>query len=416
MSINKNQLVKNNAETSIKEVVEGMQCTISGYVVPSELIHVIEQQNCITGTTYELLVLNRRNESAEEDSLSTSNRFIDTKVEEIRSYISKIYKMSEVIAFTEMLLSFATVAREYPAYNKPAMAEVKAIVLHNARHALLEKMIQNRMVQEASKILHPEQKTSFVANDIELTDAKPMMLLRGVNMSGKSTLLQTLVYIVILAQCGAFVPCSDASLFPFSSIYASLGNEESLDGHASAFAGEMREMNQIVTQANEGSLVVIDEPCVSTSVRDGIGIAFACLEKLIVRKAFVICATHYSELEVLGSIYGSVIVKEMKSKEKDNGSAFEYLYKLGDGSSLPSGYGIKIASDFLPPELIDHAWAVHHVLSQAKKIPKSKTVTGLQAMSAILQRLLVLRMSSMDDDGLTRMIKAIRDRCSFRKA
>lgn len=413
-SVNKSQLKRKEGTFTIQEAVDNVSCTESGYVIPGELIHVMEQQNSVTGTTYSLLLLNRQNESAESDTILTANKFLEAKIEQIKPLISSVYKMSETIAFIDVLLSFATVSRTYEGYSKPTISETRGLIIKQGRHPLMEKMMSSKFAQSMNKIMQPEQQTTFVPNDIELTAAKPMMILRGVNMSGKSTLLQTVIHIAILAQCGCFVPCASASLFPFTNIFMRTGTEDSLAGNASAFAVEMREMNQIMCHANATTLVAIDEPCISTSVRDGIGIAFSCLENLIAKHSFVICATHYSELEILGSLYSSVIVREMHSKEKADSNGFEFSYQLSDDCEPPPGYGLKIASEFLPPELISHANSVHRVLSQVKKVPKSRRMSGLQATSAIVQRLLTLKLSSLDDDALCHSLELIRQRCSVK--
>ena len=414
LSINKSQLKKKGSSMNIQDAVENISCTDSGYIVPSELLHLVEHQNCISATTYRLLLLNKQNESAEIDTILTANKFLEAKIEEIKSSISSIYKMSETIAFIDALLSFATISRSYDGYNKPIVSSTRAIVLKQARHPLMEKMITSQYAQKLSKIMQPEQSTTFVPNDLTLTDAKPMMILRGVNMSGKTTLLQTVIHICILAQCGCYVPCQSASVFPFTHMFMRAGSEESLAGNASAFAVEMREMNQITTHSNATTLVAIDEPCVSTSVPDGIGISFSCLESLIAKRSFVVCATHYSELEILGSLYSSVVVREMGSKEKLDSSGFEFSYQIGEECNPPPGYGIKIASEFLPPELIDAATSIHKVLSQVKKVPKSKRLAGLQATSAIVQRLLTLKTSSLNDQALCNSLELIRQRCTVK--
>ena len=152
---------------------------------------------------------------------------------------------------------------------------------------------------------------TFVPNDLDLTTAKPMIILKGVNMSGKTTFLQMAVQTLIMAQCGSFVPCEKCVMSPFTSVFTRSGTNDSIEGNASAFLVEMKEMNHIISLADSTSFIAIDEPCVSTSVRDGIGLSFACLEKLISAHSFVICSTHFCELESLLDIYPCVSLKEI---------------------------------------------------------------------------------------------------------
>jgi DNA mismatch repair ATPase MutS len=172
----------------------------------------------------------------------------------------------------------------------------------------------------------------------------------------------------------------------------------------------MQEMQQIVSHADAMSLVVIDEPCISTSVRDGIGLSFACLERLLSKRSFVLCATHFDELEILGSLYSSVHVKEMRTRERA-GEKPEFLYELGDGSSSSSGYGIKIAEELLPMEMIRDARNIFRVLTENRNGNRNRIYEGMKAQAALIQRLLALKASTLDEDGLRSALESIRAHC-----
>jgi DNA mismatch repair ATPase MutS len=223
-------------------------------------------------------------------------------------------------------------------------------------------------------------------------------------------MLQTVVQLVILAQCGGYVPCRSAVMFPFQSIFTRGGAADSLE--ANAFFIEMKEMNEICTHANERSLVALDEPCVSTSARDGVSLCLACMEKLIAARSFVICATHFAELDKLEQMYSSVTVKEMKAREQVGKDRFEYLYQLGDGSVCAPGYGIKVAAEFLPPHMIRNARRARQEIDQTRAPPSNQRVIGQKAQAALLQKILALKASSLDANGLARQIRALRNRCS----
>jgi DNA mismatch repair protein MSH4 len=411
--INKGQLKKRELDkvTTIAEALQNVAITASGFIIPSEFIHVVESPSYITASTYELLLLNKKNESAENDTLSISDKFIDSKVEDVRPFVRVIYKVSEIIGVVDSLLSLATVARSYSGYVKPTFSENRTLTIRGARHPILEQLIASDFVQKSVTVTWPSRVGSFVANDFEMSESKHVMIVRGVNMSGKSTVLQTLVQIAILSQCGSFVPCESAALFPFTSVLIRSGTNESLEGNASAFFTEMKEMSEIIAHATEMSLIAIDEPCVSTSVRDGIGLSFACLETLIVRKSFVLCATHFTELEALASLYSSVAIKEMRTRERSGENRFEFLYQIGDGSNAQTGYGIKIAADFLPSQLIADARAIHGMLSAGKSASRSNKATGDHAKAAVLQRLLTLQSSTLDDESLIACLKSLKSHC-----
>lgn len=344
-------------------------------------------------------------------------------------------------------MSLAIVAREFKGYTLPEITTNQIYALRKARHPLMEKLISSEFAKKMSLLLpssmpntnskssldlpvqyneriEQEQGVKFVPNDLDLTTARPMIILKGVNMSGKTTYLQMAVQIAIMAQCGSFVPCEKCVISPFTSIFTRSGTNDSIEGNASAFLIEMKEMNHIISLADSTTFIAIDEPCISTSVRDGIGISFACLEKLISAHSFVLCSTHFSELETLTNIYPCVNLKEMRSRElktrKDSAlkndfkTKYEYLYTISDGmpqNSNSSGYGISIAEEYYPSELIEEAQACYEQLKQEEGGKKNIKNTGKMASFAILQQLLSLKASSLNDDELRSTIHNIQKRC-----
>lgn len=439
---------KNAVLSSVVDIVDKMNVSPSGYLIPPEMIHVVENANYVIGTTYDLLLLNKKNLSAQEDSIALTQKFVEGKIEEIRPFIGDIYKVSEVISFIDYLLSLATVARESKDYSMPKITNNQLFALRKARHPIMEKLISSDFAQKVSNLLSTnapmkEADTkdklipTFVPNDLDLTTARPMMLLKGVNMSGKTTYLQMAIQISIMAQCGSFVPCEKCVLCPFTSIFTRSGTNDSIEGNASAFLVEMKEMNHIISLADSTSFIAIDEPCISTSVRDGIGLSFACLEKLISSHSFVLCSTHFNELETLLDIYSCVSLKEMRAREievpktlaqkqilatRNNGNLrndnfakkFVYLYTVGDAlgqKNTSSGYGITIAEDFYPPELICEARDCYEKLKQQEVGEKSTKNTGKMASFSILQQLLALKVSSLNDEELRSSILSLQRRC-----
>ncbi|OHT11453.1 MutS domain III family protein [Tritrichomonas foetus] len=412
LQVNKKYLEKPNetihVSSSVRDAVEKMGRSPSGYLIPNEFIHVSENSNYITATTFDLLILNRKNVSAQEDSIALAQKFIDGKIDEIRPFIRDIYKISEVVGFIDSLLSLASVARELTGYTKPKISKTQIYVLRNARHPIMERLIASNMASTISTLIS-DTNQPFIPNNLDITLAKPVSILKGVNMSGKTTYLQMAVQIAILAQCGSFVPCEHCVISPFSSIYTRSGTSDSIEGNASAFFVEMREMNHITCHANSLSLVAIDEPCISTSVRDGIGLAFACLEKLLESHAFVLCATHFTELEILADIYPLVALKEMCVREKQEGG-YEYLYHIRDGSFSTSGYGIELAKQYYPQEMIEYTKEYYNFMKNNEKT-KKQVKSGKAATSAILQQLLSLQASTLDDEALSNCILTIRNKC-----
>lgn len=405
---------ENNIMTSLTDPNHQFTRMQSSYLIPGELVHVVEQTSNITATTLELLLLNKKNETAQNDSISISHQFIVTKIEEIRPFISSIYTISETIGLLDMLISFASVSNEFDGYSKPELINYRCYSYQKGRHPIMERVFKSNIVDSTNSLIHQSnQKKEFVPNSCDFTQAKPMIILCGINMSGKSTYIQTVAILALMAQSGSFVPTDHLSLYPFQSLFARSGTFDSLEGNASAFYVEMKEMAHITSRSDENSLIIIDEPCISTSVRDGIGLAFSCLEQFLVSHSFTICATHYKELDLLNALYPSVQINQMAVTT--NGKKFNFQYTAVPGSVESQLYGNIIARDYLPPELIEIAEKCFNKIQQNKKPVSSRTQTGCQATAIITQKLLSLQESQLEDEELRTCLLSLQRKCSFGK-
>ena len=252
----KQKQVSSSALTSISGAIDASSSLVSkvyhtqsGLNIPSEFIYVVETPQYIQATTHELLLLNMKNESAQNDTIALAQKYIETRVDDVRSFISSIYAVSEIIGFVDCLLSFAKVAQEYEHYTRPRVAS-NILSLIEARHPILEQILISDIGQSVGEIL-TGVKQKFIPNDISLSYAKKMTILSGVNMSGKSTLLQTVALNVILAHTGCFVPCSMCDVPLLTSLFSRTGGTDNIEGNASAFAVEMRELAHISSQADQ---------------------------------------------------------------------------------------------------------------------------------------------------------------------
>ncbi|KAH0794706.1 DNA mismatch repair protein MSH4 isoform X2 [Histomonas meleagridis] len=415
LSINKSQLEKKNDNTIVQSVSDTINQMVyhSGYLIPQEMIHIFEVGNSITGSTYELMLLNKQNESAQNDCIQISQKFIESKIDDIRTYISDIYKISEVIGFVDSLLSLSIVATENNNYTRPKIISEPIYVLKNARHPIFEQLYNTSSAKSISSILFRNE-SKFIPNDLELTSMKNMIILRGVNMSGKSTYLQMLIQIIIMAQIGSYIPCDSAVISPFELIFTRCGTLDSIEGNASAFLLEMKEMSNILSHATDKTLIAIDEPCTSTSMRDGIGISFAYLEYLLSLRSFVICATHFEELGLLSNLYPQVALKEMRIRKRSNEeNNFEFLYNIGDGSNAKSGYGVELAANYLPQNMITYAKTCFREMAAETVHQTQKQKSPNQSAKKLIQKLIALQNSSLDNESLREALMKIRKQCRY---
>lgn len=302
-----------------------------------------------------------------KQTLTGSERFITEEIKEIESKIlggeerikeiereilreiSKkiidraidIQNLSEKIALIDVLLSFAEVSREY-GYVKPEITEEKEIYIEKGRHPVVERFVQE-----------------FIPNDTDLNPDVYFWIITGPNMSGKSTYLRQVALIVLLAQCGCFVPAERARIGIVDRIFTRIGASDDLARGVSTFYAEMLETANILNNATEKSLILLDEIGRGTSTYDGLALAWSISEEIADKlKARTLFATHYHELTSLaenkkGMENYTVLVREWKDE-------VIFLRKVEKGIQDKS-YGIYVAKIAGIPE---------NVIKRAREILK----------------------------------------------
>lgn len=181
----------------------------------------------------------------------------------------------------------------------------------------------------------------FVANHLVMNADRKMLIITGPNMGGKSTYMRQAALIVLLAQIGSFVPATSASIGLTDRLYTRIGSSDDLAGGRSTFMVEMTETANILHNATDRSLVLMDEVGRGTSTFDGLSLAWACafyLAKTV--KAFTLFATHYFELTSLpDKVDGAVNVHLDATEYKDS---IIFMHSVQDGAASQS-YGIQVA-------------------------------------------------------------------------
>ena len=181
----------------------------------------------------------------------------------------------------------------------------------------------------------------FIANHLMMNDQRKMLVITGPNMGGKSTYMRQAALIVLLAQIGSFVPASSATIGLTDRIYTRIGSSDDLAGGQSTFMVEMTETANILHNASERSLVLMDEVGRGTSTFDGLSLAWACAYHLADKiKSFTLFATHYFELTSLPEqIPGAVNIHLDATEYKDS---IVFLHSVQEGPANQS-YGIQVA-------------------------------------------------------------------------
>lgn len=240
--------------------------------------------------------------------------------------IKAIQRSSRAIACLDVLVSFATVAKKNNYCRPEIVASDRALNIVGGRHPVVETVSDEQ----------------FVSNDAYLdTDENRVMIITGPNMAGKSTYMRQNALIAIMAHMGSFVPAKSAEIPVIDRIFTRVGASDNLIFDQSTFMVEMAEVAEILLNATDKSLLVLDEVGRGTSTFDGLSIAWAVVEYIVNNiRAKTLFATHYHELSELEKIMEGV--KNYKITVRELNGTIVFLRKIMRGSANKS-FGIEVA-------------------------------------------------------------------------
>jgi DNA mismatch repair protein MutS len=264
--------------------------------------------------------------------------------EETLRELSPLQKTAAALATLDAICGLAETARLFQ-YCRPALNDSLQLIIKDGRHPVLDQNLA-------------EEK--FVPNDTELDGEKRRLgIITGPNMAGKSTYIRQVALIVLLAQIGSFVPAASAEIGLVDRIFTRVGANDDLARGQSTFMVEMNETANIVNNATERSLIILDEIGRGTSTFDGLSIAWSVAEFLHDKiKARALFATHYHELTKLAQERSGVFNCNVAVREWNEQIIF--LRKIVPGGADKS-YGIQVARlAGLPKEILDRA---KHILA-----------------------------------------------------
>ncbi|SNT71403.1 DNA mismatch repair protein MutS [Psychrobacter sp. LV10R520-6] len=194
---------------------------------------------------------------------------------------------------------------------------------------------------------NPEHASQFVANDCQIGSSdhpERLLMITGPNMGGKSTYMRQTALIVLLAHCGSFVPAARAHIGDIDRIFTRIGSADDLAGGKSTFMVEMIETANILNQATDKSLVLMDEVGRGTSTTDGLAIAHACVNRLLEIGCLTLFATHYFELTQLARSKDSNDngIRNVHVAASDIDGQLLLLHQIRDGAAS-SSFGLHVA-------------------------------------------------------------------------
>ena len=282
--------------------------------------------NGVRYTTEELKELEAKILGSSDAATRLEEHLFGEIVEMLAKNIPVFQRIAGAVAMLDCLVSLATVAKENK-YCRPEIAEGGALEISEGRHPVVEAISKER----------------FVPNDCTLDNGDSRtMIITGPNMAGKSTYLRQVALITYMAHIGSFVPAKRARVPLTDRIFTRIGASDNLILDRSTFMVEMTEVANILRNATERSLLILDEVGRGTSTFDGLSIAWAVIEHLTQKvRAKTLFATHYHELtELEGKLEG---VKNYKINVREIAGSIVFLRKIVRGGASRS-FGVEVAA------------------------------------------------------------------------
>ncbi|WNY27806.1 DNA mismatch repair protein MutS [Methanolapillus ohkumae] len=364
----------------------------------------IRKQTMANGERYYTPELKERESlilSADDRAVAVEYNIFKTVTDKVSGYAREIQNISKLIAEVDVLCGFAEVAIDNN-YVCPEVDNGFEILIRDGRHPIVEK------ATNAGKTLSSSA-SSFVPNDTEIdAQENQFLLITGPNMAGKSTYMRQVAMIVLMAQAGSFVPASYAKIGIVDRIFTRIGAYDDLAAGQSTFMVEMVELSNILNNAGERSLILLDEIGRGTSTYDGYSIAKAVTEfihnkdKKGIRTLF---ATHYHQLTALENK-----LKRLKNYHiavLETGKDLVFLRKILPGATDKS-YGIHVAKlAGVPDKVIERSSEILRELENENMIENESEGDGKKKRGARYTQLLLVDPSAENERVVEKVIERV---------
>jgi DNA mismatch repair protein MutS len=277
--------------------------------------------------------------SARSKALEREKTLYAELLEQLLEQLQPLSACAEGLAELDVLCALAERADSL-GWSRPQLSNEPGLDIAGGRHPVIEQVNEE----------------PFVPNDVRLADDRRLLIITGPNMGGKSTYMRQTALIALLACMGSFVPADRARIGPLDRIFTRIGASDDLASGRSTFMVEMTETANILNNANQNSLVLIDEIGRGTSTYDGLALAWAVARELGRLNAYTLFATHYFELTGLPEEISTAANVHLDAVE--HGERIVFLHAVKDGPASRS-YGIQVAALAGVPE---------HVLQQGRQL------------------------------------------------
>lgn len=304
---------------------------------PADYIRRQTLKNAERFITPELKTFEDKALSAKSRALAREKALYEELVATLAKRLPALQDSASALAELDVLSNLAERADTLE-FCCPTLCDTPQLTIHKGRHPVVESVLDS----------------PFVANDLTLAPERRMLIITGPNMGGKSTYMRQAALIALLAHIGSFVPADHVEIGLMDRLFTRMGSSDDLAGGRSTFMVEMTETANILHNATERSLVLMDEVGRGTSTFDGLSLAWSAAEYLATDvKAFTLFATHYFELTALPEQIDGVYNVHLNALEHQDTIVF--MHEVHEGPASQS-YGLQVAKlAGVPPHVIQHA-------------------------------------------------------------
>jgi DNA mismatch repair protein MutS len=262
--------------------------------------------------------------SANDRALAREKFLYEQLLDQLAPFIPQLQRIASAIAELDVLATFAERAATLK-FSAPQFSDDAQISIIKGRHPVVEAQVEQ-----------------FTPNDTTLNDTRRTLLITGPNMGGKSTYMRQVAITALLAHVGCFVPAQQAVLGEIDQIFTRIGASDDLASGRSTFMVEMTEAANILHNASEKSLVLVDEIGRGTSTFDGLALAYAIARHLLeINRSYTLFATHYFELTRLNEEFQQLANVHLSAIEHQHTIVF--LHSVNEGAASQS-YGLQVAA------------------------------------------------------------------------
>lgn len=286
--------------------------------------------------------------SAKSRALTREKALYEALLETLNEKLFELQSSAAAVSELDVLTTL-TERADSLGFCCPTLTHTPGIEIHQGRHPVVEQVLD----------------TPFVPNDVTFADDRRMLIITGPNMGGKSTYMRQTALITLLAHIGSFIPAQSATIGLVDRIFTRIGSSDDLAGGRSTFMVEMTETANILNNASDKSLVLMDEIGRGTSTFDGLSLAWACAVHLAESvRAFSLFATHYFEVTSLADTIDSVSNVHLAATEHNDNIVF--LHNIQEGAASQS-YGIQVAKlAGIPEAVLQQARQQLHLLESGE--------------------------------------------------